>query len=1270
MNRNPHSRSYRQAMRAVAVAGSLLLGFPAAVSSQTIDIPNYPLQSGAGNVPPNIMYILDDSGSMSFEYMANPDIADVCRRSSSGSCQSPNYSTFDAPAGNTLAYRPGTKYEGWRTSDGTEMSTGKSYSAAYADYHLAGTDITTINLADSTDCFTSRRNGADRQVCGGTQTFLVPKSSTDTSTAYLRQLTNYYRYQIRNINGTPRIVRSELKTGGGVGDTPGVANYNITRDIERINEDDSVSYYIRIDDGWMSAAITPLSNSNGDVRLRIYAPNRDPYGTGTQICDANANRNQSESCGTMEGLGAGLYLFRIYSIDNGDDDNNERVRNVRLTITTGGNGCRSVGNTTYAWGDCKYATPLTTRSEADELNNYATWFSYHRTRMKVAKAGSTKAFSGLGDNVRLGYRTIHNRSNYDIPVSETNKGIFEGTPRTTWFSRLTSAEGSSGTPLQSALRSAGEYYKQDSSTGPYGPESGDNQLVCRQNFTILTTDGYWNDDWGSVRGRDDSALLVGDQDGVDGEKIYDPGDETDVVRYSPAHPYRDGATDDANFQNSLADIAMHYWKTDLRDTLDNLVPTTPTNDAFWQHMVTFGVSIGLKGTLDQGSVSEVLRDGRPRKAGANVNWPNPMNQEDAERIDDLLHAAVNGRGEFIAATDASRFAEQLSGLLGQIQSRTASGSNVTTNSTSFQDQTRAYQATYQTSRASGDLAAYDVTSAGGIANEPEWRVSEAIEATYGNSSTTDDFHKRTVLTWTGSQGAAFPTKSQSDLLVRTEGFAPIEGADNAAYIKGDRTLERATGSRLRSRAVLLGDIVNSSPMYLQEKNTLFVGANDGMLHGIDASNGKVLFSYVPAGLDFAKLSTLSDPGYSHQFFVDGPVAVSDDRAAVDTNYLVGTLGRGGKGAFALDVTTPTDMTNGKVLWDHTASADGDMGYVLGLPLIVKGNNGSVLAIVPNGINSANESATLFVYNVANGTRLAKLVAATGSANGLSSPRAADLDGDGKVDYVYAGDLHGNVWKFDLSSDTASEWAVANTAKPVFTATDADGNPQPITGGLALARELGKTAIWVAFGTGRMLTEADMNSEATQTVYAVKDVVAGTTLTRADLTKRTIAAVDEANGLRAFEDYEALPEDSEGWYVDLGDPTPGERVISGTRIKGRALWFSSVIPLEGEGCEPKGSGYLNAIDIFTGTSPKNGTGDGSTSFFDLDGDGSGDNDKVGDKSTGSYNPNVGMPTESSQIDDLVVVCGSDGTCNEVKAPPPPGGGGTPRRLSWRELFGED
>ncbi|TCZ88658.1 pilus assembly protein [Lysobacter sp. N42] len=1116
------TRRMARIIRLDVAAATALLALP--IVSGAASFPSYPLQSGASQVPPNILFILDDSGSMGSLRMPTDTYGElgdtIALRSSSH---------------NTVYYNPTITYRPWMTAQGTRMTGGTSFRAVYPDYDLAGG--ADIDLADEDDCSSHTQNGSWVEVCGGPgqATYYVLKSG-QTADASKRE--RYDRYQIRLVGGAVRVVRSE----------------------------------------WAKSGST--SNSLG---------------------------------------------------------------------------CPDPGKNTFGWRNCTYATP-TGRSEADEATNFATWFSYHRSRMKMAKAGAMEAFGLLGSNMRVGYRSIWNRDNFDIPVADGNSGLFEDVSssgartnsRSTWFARVAQARNSGNTPLQGALQRAGAYFSDPSASGPYGPEAPGSQYQCRQNFSILTTDGYWNNSWGYT--------AVGEQDSHSGPSIYNPIDDTNAVRYVPAPPYSAAASD------TLGDIAMRYWKNDLRTDLDNLVPSTPANPAFWQHMATFGISIGLKGSLDQTSVAEVVRDGSPRKNGVNVAWPTPGSGKGVENIDDLLHAAVNGHGEFIAATNAEAFGEALNSVLGQIQARLASGSNVSTNSTSFQSDSRMYQATYMAGQWSGDIVARDVTAAGGISASEAWRVSNRIERSLTDGDTRNDFHTRPVLTWNGSRGVDFPTNSQESTLGRSTGAAIVSGEDNAAYIKGDRSNEKQRGGVLRNRSILLGDIVNSSPFYVKETNTLYVGANDGMLHAIHAGTGDVLFSYVPAGLDFAKLATLSDPNYQHAFFVDGPVAVASQSSAGD-NYLVGSLGRGGKGVFALDVS---NVSRPEVLWDKTAASDNDMGHVIGTPMVTKSNTGAAIAVVGNGIDSANGSAALYIYDVQGGSLLRKIVVDTGG-NGLFAPRGADTNGDGRVDYVYAGDLKGNLWKFDVSGTSASSWNVALSGAPLFRT----GTGQPITGGLAIAQEPGNRRIWITFGTGRLISTTDLGSTGTQSLYGIIDNQTTAISGRGELTQRRIAAVGTnaaGRSVRAFEYYSPLPAGSRGWYIDLGVPTAGERVVSGPRVRGRAAWYSSVIPDSGSGCEPGGTGYLNVLDLFTGTSPS-GTGEGnSTSFFDFDSNGTGNNDTTpgsgGNMPIGSVDLGIGMPTESGQIDKVVLVCGSDGKCEDPTTTPP---GGAPQRVGWREVL---
>lgn len=1090
-----------------------------------IKLPNDPLTTET-RVAPNVLFILDDSGSMAFDAMPANTISGV---------------TGQAYTVNTLYYDPSRTYLAWQNADGGLMTGGTTYGAVYGDFNLVGN--ATIDLADSSSCRSYNRNtdstsgttDKGTKVCGGIQTFYVPKDKTQTDSGYLTNQANYYRYQIHTDG---RVVRSQ-------------------------------------------------------------------------------------------------YATRV--------------------VGTANRGC---GNKNNEWGSCEYLTPTTLRDEAAERVNYATWFSYHRTRMKAAKAGAGVAFSKLGQNVRVGYRTIwgRNGSSTDknwptqtapIPVNYNN-GIFadpkgsagDNNNRSRWYARLYGTIGYDGTPLHGALDNAGRYFSSDASGGAYGPEAAKDQYSCRQNFTILTTDGYWNNVSGAP----------GEQDNEDGKEITGPGDRS--YKYVKGAPYASSAS------NTLADVAMRYWKNDLRTDLTNDVPTNGSDPGFWQHMVTFGIAIGLAGNTGYKSVSEV-----PANFSA---WPDPTDKEDGDRIDDLLHAAVNGRGQFVSAGDPDAFARGLSNALAAITERVGSFSNVSANSTSLDTGAKVFQASYISGVWTGQVAAYGVSKQV-VSSDPTWRASEGVPAT-----------NRKVFSSTGSAGAVFPagaTGTQLAALARTGvNDYPVTAANNAAYIAGARDLEQRLGGTLRNRNHLFGDVVNSSPAYVKETDTIYVGANDGMLHAINAADGAELFTFIPSGIDWTNLGLLSRPDYAHRFFVDGPMVVSTRAQTPDQNVLVGALGKGGKGLFALDVTNPATFSARSYKWETSAS-NANIGLVQSRPIIAKLNDGSTAVIVANGINSTNGHAVLMIYDLQTGSLIKQIDTGVGSAvdadansNGLFAPTGWDADGNGTVDYVYGGDMLGNVWKFDISAAAASSWAVSGGA-PLFQAVDSAGVAQPITSGLSVSMHPTTYQTWVTFGTGRLMTVGDMSNKAVQTLYGFVDD--GSAKARrgqnANLTGRSVVANGTYGGylVRSFEAKTALPADSKGWYVDLLNPTAdgakaiGERVVSDSQVVGDVLIVSSVIPTS-EACQPDGKGYLNALDAYTGTS----TG---PSLFDLNGDGSYTDEVLTSGDTklpiGSVDLGVGMPTLADVLRGIAVLGGSSGGRAKVNVRETRNVG----RVSWREII---
>lgn len=1224
----------------------MLLGFVlsllAGPVNATITLPNDPLTTG-GRVAPNILFLLDDSGSMAFDYM--PDNVP--------STTAPNVAS-KAYTRNTLSYNPATTYQPWVQADGSLMTGGTSYAAAYGSFNLVGG--TTINLGSSSSCQRYNYNtSADvsqdelssggSNVCGGVQTYYVPKDTSSTDATYLGNGRNYYRYQI--LEGGSAIVRSEY---GSVS----------VSDVSSVNVGGVATWSGTLDNGnWVQAQTASVAagrsldvvinnTSSGSNNRGIDYIVRNP--SGGEVCNSSVSKGNTTTC-TVSNTVAGSYTVLLQR-------RNDRTTTYAVSASSYRTNSCDGSTSGSGWINCTSTLPNSSRTLAQELTNYATWFSYYRSRMKAAKAGAGLAFGALGQNVRVGYRTIWGRNgsittgnwprqNKPIPVNNNN-GLFvdpngvngDHNNRSRWYARLYSAMANNGTPLHNALNNAGLYFSSSDSQGAYGPESSDDQLSCRQNFTVLTTDGYWNN----------VGIDVGEQDNANGSTITGPGDRS--YQYIASAPY---ASSDSN---TLADVAMRYWKQDLRTDMTNNVPTTSANPAFWQHMVTFGIAMGLAGNTGYSSVGEV-----PASFSA---WPNPNDAENGDRIDDLLHAAVNGRGQFVSAADPQAFANGLSAALAAITERTGSFSNVGANSTSVDGGTRVYQASYVSGVWTGELAAFAISN-NSVVTSPSWRASAGIPAT-GRRLFAGDA--------AGTAAVAFPSglsEARLTALTRTgAGNFPVSGELNAAYLAGDRSLEQVNGGNLRNRNTLMGDIVTSSPAYVKDTDTVYVGANDGMLHAINAANGTELFAYIPGGINWSNFAGLSRPDYAHRYFVDGPIVVSNRTQTPDKNILVGALGKGGKGLYALDVTSPSTFSASSFKWE-VRDGGGLMGLVQSKPVIAKLNTGVTAVITANGINSTTGQAALLVYNLDTGAQIAAINTGVGSAvvddansNGLTSAVGWDADGNGTVDYVYGGDMLGNVWKFDLSGSSSAQWAVANDEDPIFVATTAAGVRQPITAGLTLALHPRTYQPWIFFGTGRMMTAGDLTSRGVQTLYGfVED---GTPKARrgtsVNLTERTIEEATTLSGVpvRAFERRQALPAGSKGWYIDLLKPpapgtAEGERVISDAQLFGDVLVVSSIIPTA-DACQADGRGYLNALDAYTGTS----TG---PSLFDLDGDGSYEDEVIGDDElpVGSVDLGVGMPTLAEILRGLAVVGGSSGSLGNVRIREARNVG----RVSWREVL---
>jgi len=515
-------------------------------------------------------------------------------------------------------------------------------------------------------------------------------------------------------------------------------------------------------------------------------------------------------------------------------------------------------------------------------------------------------------------------------------------------------------------------------------------------------------------------------------------------------------------------------------------------------------------------------------------------------------------------------------------------SPITSSNNRYRTGTLAFNASYRSGAWSGDVIASDI-STGAV----RWKLSD----TFNSGGVNANFKDRVILRSWGSSSNIFA----SDLKMAATSGSP-DAKDTFNWLRGDQSKEDGVDFRIRSYPI--GDIVHSNPAYLpgngkNQPGYVYIGANDGMLHGINADTGKVVFSFIPKGVDIATLATLRDPEYKHRFFVDGAIDAIGPNRFVQKNIVLAAMGRGGRGAFALNTDDPETMatTDNRVIFDYTSApgdttSNPDMGYILGAVHLRAIRNTTtsttmqplrVAVLFPNGIDSPNGEAKLFVGLLrADGSHAAGGLTwpTDGSKNnGMISIALADMDGDGSVDMVYGGDLKGNIWVWDFKDGYLSG-LIPNSPGPKVRKVFSGDPMQPVSGLALTQREDGK--IIVAFGTGRYFSEEDRAPGRPQRLYGIIDD-GQTIITAADLTRRNL---NGPSAVPVLEHYQALSMDSHGWYIDLSPP---ERVLHSPVIIGSALYFNLISPPEtaGRSCDAveAGSSRIVGINIFTGTSTR-------------------------------------------------------------------------------------
>ncbi|WP_434456881.1 pilus assembly protein [Stutzerimonas urumqiensis] len=614
---------------------------------------------------------------------------------------------------------------------------------------------------------------------------------------------------------------------------------------------------------------------------------------------------------------------------------------------------------------------------------------------------------------------------------------------------------------------------------------------------------------------------------------------------------------------------------------------------------------------------------------------------------------------FYVASDATRMVESLKTAFARIakdvQSTTAA---LSTNSTRLDTGTAVFQSLLDSADWSGDLLAKAVATDGTVATTPSWRAASKLDALtndqaltrdiFTSAPPTTDIDTGAVRSTTGSTFTwAGLTDEQKLALRATAGGTLVTetlGQQRLDFIKGDRSQERtdaAPNLPFRERGSRLGDIANSDPQYIHKPNfgyaqlpasagfttgiaaayTTFrnttayqsrpplvvVGANDGMLHGFNASlegagAGAELFAYVPNDV-IDDLYELTEPTYAHRYYVDGTARLGD--AWVDGAWktlAIGSTGAGGRSIFALDITDPGNMTADSVLWEFTHP---EMGYTLGRPSLVPLPNGKFGVVVTSGYERSTETTAGYVWvlDAADGSILRQFDLP--NSGDLGAPLAVDLDNDRVTDRIYVGDTQGNVWRLDIEGSTATGWDApsalksANAITPLFIALDRNGNRQPITAPLDAAYTKDRD-IMLVFGTGSFYKTTDNEipeSPQVQSFYGIID--GGSQISgRSSLLEQEILIERSGTTLngRGISQRE-MTDSHKGWYLDLvlkGGNAKGERVISQAQLGGNRVTFSSLIPSDNP-CDAGGRSWIMSLDLSTG-------GRLAYSYFDYNGDG--------------------------------------------------------------------
>lgn len=1348
-----------------ALVCAALLAAVAQAPAGVTDLATAPLQTSTATlVKPNIFFVLDDSGSMDWDY--SPDWAnDYSGVDSTLFYNSKFNGVYYDPA---VTYTPPMKYDGssynsmnaGNTSNWTSVpddgfgvqSTNYSDLTGSAVFYTfipgefcAGRNLRSCNTQSSanssypypaylrwctTTALTTCQAAFINVAPSGGSTYTNPRYPGATLSAPVRATATI------SFSGSSSTSLSSIKVNG-IEIMSGGTSASSTSSTVASRVASAINACTSAVSG--SCGVAGYQATRSGSTITIYSPVAQPINTYTPAITKSGSMTVTVS--SFSGGANGVYA---------------PGSSVKTTITSSTSSYPYPG--TSAKAETRSDCSGTTCTYAEEMTNYANWWAYYHTRMQMMKTSASIAFNGMDSRFRLGYMSINNNTSSDfLNIADVSTAV--GGQKSKWYSKFVAAIPNNSTPLRTALTTAGRYYSGKLTKVNNQTAVDPMQYACQRDYTILSTDGYWNESANPFKV--DGTTEVGDFDG-------------------------NGTA------NTLSDVAKYYYDTDIRSstlgTANNASGVDVSSNNFsnkQQRMTTYTLGLGASGYMQyfDGYATATSGDYYDVSKGTTTNsttqangiciwqtsgactWPAAVNNTQTT-IDDLWHAADVAGGTYYSATNPAELQSSLTNVLNSVTADYSSAAAATLSSPNLSATTASY--VYGTNFCSakwfGELAKYSIDAADGhVTATPIWAVSGAgddcenasggttkaplldqtpyasrLIYTYNSAatntlipfewssltSTMQSYFKVSAISslaqMCASGATCLPSSSKVD---STGATAPnnvgLGGYNLVNFLRGDRSNEGSTNTKYYfPRTHVLGDIVNSAATYVgspvfsyidtgystyktnnsaptARQGVVYAGANDGMLHAFSASDGAELWAYIPSIL-LPKLYKLADKNYAsnHVFLVDGPITKAD--AYFNSSWhtiLVGGLGRGGRGFYALDVTSPTTP---KVLWEFTSDSsksspyitDEDLGYSYGAPVVTKLSDGTWVVLVTSGYNNVYDSTLasgagnagsghgiLWVLNAQTGAIIKKIDTGIGTASGTIFPTGCtvqpcpsgltkiaawvDSPANNTSPQVYGGDLYGNLWRFDISKLTASGGTA--TVQLLTSLADPSGTRQPITTTPELGYISGNHIVYV--GTGGYLGISDIPSTQVQSIYAIKDPLttkaSATTPVYTTPHSNTCSASSSTTDCFMKQNLSSTTPRSvtssmtypmnfavmNGWYIDL--PVSAERVNVDPTLQLGTLIFVTNVPSSANACAVGGSSYLNYVNYRTGLTVPGATDAGTVL-----------------SSTGLASAaSLALTTDGKPI---AIVKTSDGQTVVLRVPSGSSAANT-RRLSWRELI---